>query len=312
MSVKDTCAGSALDSFTPQPPALIRNRPLTTAGQMVSYATLLRDPPTMHPMLNIAVRAARAGGRVLTKHMDRLDSIKVETKGPKDLVSEVDRLTENEIVQTLTRSYPDHAFICEESGVSGNPEAEIKWYIDPLDGTKNYLHGYPAFCISIAAAQNNRIEQAVIYNPVSQELFTATRGSGATLDGRRLRVARRHALDTALLGTGFGHSDPDNYRKYRRTLDAFNTSASGIRRQGSAALELAFVAAGRLDGYWQFGLKPWDIAAGALIVREAGGLIGDMKGEDSWLESGNVVAASPKIFDPMIRTFQRLGITELN
>ncbi|MEM7256021.1 MAG: inositol monophosphatase family protein [Pseudomonadota bacterium] len=265
----------------------------------------------MHPMLNIAVRSARAGGRVLTRHMDRLDSIKVETKGHKDFVSEVDRLTENEIIQTLTRSYPDHGFICEESGVSGNPDAEFKWYIDPLDGTKNYLHGYPSFCVSIAVAQNNRLEQAVIYNPISQELFTATRGAGATLDGKRLRVAKRSSIDTALLSSSFGHSAPESYRKYRRTLDAFTDSAAGIRKQGSAALDIAFVAAGRLDGYWQFGLKPWDVAAGALLVREAGGLIGDMRGEDSWLETGNVVAASPKIFDPMIRTFQRLGITEL-
>jgi len=265
----------------------------------------------MHPMLNIAVRAARDGGRVLTKYMDRVDTITVETKGPKDLVSAVDRMTEAEILQTLTRSYPDHAFVCEEGGISGNPESEFKWYIDPLDGTKNYLHGYPSFCVSIAVAQNNRMEQAVIYNPVSQELFTATRGAGATLDGRRLRVAKRNSLDTALLSTGFGHSKPESYRKYRRTLDAFHDSASGLRRQGSAALELAYVAAGRLDGYWQFGLKPWDVAAGALLVREAGGLVGNMKGEDGWLESGDVVAASPKIFDPMIRTFARLGITEL-
>lgn len=265
----------------------------------------------MHPMLNIAVRAARAGGRVLTKYMDRLDTIKVESKGHKDPVSEVDRLTEAEIVQTLARSYPDHAFVCEESGNTGNPAAEFTWYIDPLDGTKNYLHGYPAFCVSVAVAQNDRLEQAVIYNPVSQELFTATRGAGATLDGRRLRVAKRNSLESALLSSGFGHAKPDSYRKYRRTLDAFSDSASGVRRQGSAALELAYVAAGRLDGYWQFGLKPWDVAAGALLVREAGGLIGDMRGDNSWLETGNVVAATPKVFDPMIRTFARLGVTEL-
>ncbi len=261
-------------------------------------------------MLNIAVRAARAGGRVLTRHMDRLDSIKIETKGHKDFVSEVDRLAEAEIIQTLSRSYPDHGFVCEESGISGNPDAEFVWYIDPLDGTKNYLHGYPSFCVSIAAAQHNRIEQAVIYNPVSQELFTATRGAGATLDGKRLRVAKR-SIDAALLSTGFGHSKPDGYRRYRRTLDAFSESASGMRRQGSAALDLAYVAAGRLDGYWQFGLSKWDVAAGALLVREAGGLIGDMTGNENWFESGNVIAASPKVFDSMVRTFNQLKITEL-
>ena len=187
----------------------------------------------------------------------------------------------------------------------------MTWYIDPLDGTKNYLHGYPAFCVSIAAMQNKRLEQAVIYNPVSQELFTATRGAGATLDGKRLRVTKRNSLESALLSSGYAHSTPESYRKYRRMLDTFSDSASGVRRQGSAALDLAYVAAGRLDGFWQFGLKPWDTAAGALLVREAGGLIGDMRGDDSWFESGNVVAASPKVFDPMVRTFQRLGITEI-
>ena len=264
----------------------------------------------MHPMLNIAVRAARAGGRVLTRHMDRLDSIKIETKGHKDFVSEVDRLTEAEIVQTLSRSYSDHRFVCEESGTSGKSDAEFVWYIDPLDGTKNYLHGYPSFCVSIAVAQHNRLEQAVIYNPISQELFTATRGGGATLDGKRLRVGKRH-MEDALLSTGFGQSNEDSYRKYRRTLDAFSSSASGMRRQGSAALDLAYVAAGRLDGYYQFGLSTWDIAAGALLVREAGGLIGDMTGNEGWFESGNVVAASPKVFHSMIQTFNQLKITEL-
>lgn len=265
----------------------------------------------MHPMMNIAIRAARAGGRVLTKHMDRLDSIKIETKGHNDFVSEVDRLAEAEIVNTLSRSYPDHAFICEESGESGNPDAEFKWYIDPLDGTKNYLHGYPSFCVSIAAAQHNRMEQAVIYNPVSQELFTATRGGGATLDDKRLRVNKNTPISSALLSTGFANNGTSNYRAYRRTFDAFSEGASGIRRQGSAALELAYVAAGRLDGYWQFGLNKWDIAAGALIVREAGGLIGDMSGNEDWFESGNVIAASPKVFHSMVQTFNSLKIKEI-
>ncbi len=265
----------------------------------------------MHPMMNIAIRAARAGGRVLTKHMDRLDSIKIETKGHNDFVSEVDRLTETEIVNTLSRSYPDHAFICEEGGEIGNKDAEFKWYIDPLDGTKNFLHGYPAFCVSIAAAQHDRLEQAVIYNPVSQELFTATRGEGATLDGKRIRVSKNTAFNNALLSTGFSNNGTANYRAYRRTFDSFSEGASGIRRQGSAALELAYVAAGRLDGYWQFGLNKWDIAAGALLVREAGGLIGDMTGNEDWFESGNVVAASPKVFHSMIQTFMTLKISSV-
>lgn len=265
----------------------------------------------MHPMLNIAVRAARAGGRVLTKYMDRLDSVTVESKGKNDLVSEVDRLTESEIVSVLQRSYPDHQFICEESGLLGNDKADFKWYIDPLDGTKNYLHGYPAFCVSIAVAEKDRLQQAVIYNPVSQELFTATRGEGATLDGKKLRVSKRSALDTALLATGFTNNGKNDFEAYTKTLNHFTTTASGIRRQGSAALELAYVAAGRLDGYWQYNLKPWDVAAGALIVREAGGLVGDTKGEDNWLTSGNLVAATPRVFDPMIRSLKELQIYEI-
>ena len=265
----------------------------------------------MHPMLNIAVRAARAGGRVLTKYMDRLDSITVETKGKNDFVSEVDRLTEAEVVSVLQRSFPDHQFICEESGLVGNEKAEYKWYIDPLDGTKNYLHGYPSFCVSIAVEHKNRMEQAVIYNPVSQELFTATRGDGATLDGKRLRVSKRSNLESALLSTGFSNDGQNDYEAYLKTLNSFTTKASGIRRHGSAALELAYVAAGRLDGYWQFNLKPWDVAAGALIVREAGGLIGDTKGESNWMQSGNVIVATPKVFDQMVKTFRELKVYEI-
>lgn len=260
----------------------------------------------MHPMLNIAVRAARAGGRVLTKYMDRLDSLTVELKGKNDFVSEVDKLTEAEIVSVLQRSFPDHQFICEENGLIGNEKAEYKWYIDPLDGTKNYLHGYPSFCVSIAVAHKDRMEQAVIYNPVSQELFTATRGDGATLDGKRLRVSKRSNLETALLGTGYSNNGKSDYDAYLKSLNYFTANASGIRRQGSAALELAYVAAGRQDGYWQYNLKPWDVAAGALIVREAGGLIGDTKGESDWMQSGNVIAATPKVFDQMVRALKDL------
>lgn len=265
----------------------------------------------MHPMLNIAVRAARAGGRVLTKYMDRLDSLTVELKGKNDFVSEVDRLTEAEIVSVLQRSFPDHQFICEESGLVGNETAEYKWYIDPLDGTKNYLHGYPSFCVSIAVAHKDRMEQAVIYNPVSQELFTATRGDGATLDGKRLRVSKRAGLEDALLGTGYSNTGKGDYEAYLKSLNFFTTNASGIRRHGSAALELAYVAAGRQDGYWQYNLKPWDVAAGALIVREAGGLIGDTKGESDWMQSGNIIAATPRIFDQMVRTFKELKAYEI-
>jgi myo-inositol-1(or 4)-monophosphatase len=265
----------------------------------------------MHPMLNIAIRAARAGGRVVTQSMNRIDTIRVEAKGKNDFVSEVDHATETEIVNTLQRSYPDHRFICEENGEIGPEDAEFKWYIDPLDGTKNFLHGYPAFCVSIAVAKAGRLDQAVIYNPVSQELFTGSRGAGATLDGKRIRVAKRNGLENAMLSSGYSNRGSADFKAYLKTLATFTDRSSAIRRQGSAALDLAFVAAGRLDGYWEFGLKKWDSAAGALIVREAGGLIGDMSGDEHWFESGNVVAASPRVFNAMIRTFNEINVKEI-
>ena len=265
----------------------------------------------MHPMLNIAIRAARAGGRVLTKYMDRLDSVTIEEKGKNNLVSEVDRLTEAEVVSVLQKSYPDHQFICEESGTSGNDTSDFKWYIDPLDGTKNYLHGYPSFCVSIAVAIKDRLDQAVIYDPVSQELFAASRGAGATLDGKRLRVSKQVGLENALLSSGYSNNGKNDFDAYLKTFVHFTKSASGMRTHGSAALELAYVAAGRIDGYWQYGLKPWDLAAGALIVREAGGLVTDMQGEGNWLTSGNIVAATPRVFDPMIHSLRSLKVYEI-
>jgi len=255
--------------------------------------------------MNIAVRAARAGGRVLTKYIDRLDSITVETKGLNDFVSEVDRQAEVEIINTLAKSYPDHCFIGEESGQTGDPNSPFKWYIDPLDGTKNYIHGFPSFCVSIAAAQHDRLEQGVIYNPISQELFAATRGGGATLDGKRLRVSKCMSIDNALLTTGFPSGESVDRAAIVDTFSTFYNTASGVRCQGSAALELAYVAAGRIDGYWQKGLKKWDIAAGELIVREAGGLISDTQGEEGWFESGDIVAGTPKVFASMIRTLKQ-------
>ncbi len=280
-------------------------------------AVLLFYPPRlllaaftyMHPMLNIAIRAARAGGRVLTQYMDRVDSLQTTEKAKNDFVSEVDRRSEAEIVAVLRRSYPDHAILGEEGGASGAADAEFKWFIDPLDGTTNYLHGFPAYCVSIAVAQNRRLEQAVIYNPFTQELFTATRGAGATLDEKRIRVSKCNSIDSALLGTGFNNNGSQSQSGYLRTFREYNSSAGNLRRQGSAALDLAYVAAGRLDGFWEFGLQPWDSAAGALMVREAGGLVGTMTGKDDWLDSGNIVAATPRVYDSMLRTFARLKVT---
>lgn len=266
---------------------------------------------SMHPMLNIAIRAARAGGRVLTQYMDRAVSLQAAEKNRNNFVTEVDRRAEAEIIAVLRRSYPDHAILGEESGDTGKRDAEFKWYVDPLDGTTNYLHGYPAFCVSIAVAHNSRLDQAVIYNPVTQELFTASRGAGATVDEKRIRVSKRGAIEGALLGTGFINNGSQSQAGYLRTFREYNHSAGNIRRQGSAALDLAYVAAGRLDGFWEFGLKPWDTAAGALMVREAGGLVGTMSGKDNWLETGNIVAATPRVYDGMLRTFARLKVTSI-
>jgi myo-inositol-1(or 4)-monophosphatase len=263
----------------------------------------------MHPMLNIAIRAARAGGRVLTQYMDRVDSLQTTEKARNDFVTEVDRRSEAEIVNVLRRAYPDHAILGEEGGQSGEDNAPFKWFVDPLDGTTNYLHGYPAYCVSIAVAQHNRLEQAVVYNPFTQELFTASRGAGATLDEKRIRVSKCNAVADALLGTGFNNNGTLGQSGYLRTFREFNSTARNLRRQGAAALDLAYVAAGRLDGFWEFGLQPWDTAAGALLVREAGGLVGTMSGGDDWLESGNIVAASPRVYDSMLRTFSRLKAT---
>jgi len=266
----------------------------------------------MHPMLNIATRAARAGGRVLTKYMDRLGSLTVESKGKNDFVSEVDRLAEAEIVAVLSKAYPDHQFLCEESGLVGAEDSEYKWYIDPLDGTANFLRGQPMFSVSIAVAHKGRLEQAVVYDPVTQELFEASRGAGATLDGKRIRVSGIEKLEDSIVASGFDNNGTNKFDTYMKTYNHFATDAASVRQLGSAALMLAYVAAGRLDAYWQYDLKQWDIAAGALLVREAGGLIADTRGEDSWLESGTVLAATPRLFDPMVRSFAKLGVHEIN
>ena len=256
----------------------------------------------MHPMLNIAVRAARNAGRIITRHIDRVDSLSIDVKQRNDFVTDVDRMAETEIIQTLHRAYPDHAFWGEESGRQG--DSDYVWIIDPLDGTTNFIHGLPQFAVSIALQHKNRLEHAVVYAPMADELFTATRGEGAALNNKRLRVSKQRSLETALLGTGFPYRNDQDFDKYLKTFRAFVTGSAGVRRPGAAALDLAWVAAGRLDGFWEMGLHPWDVAAGALLVREAGGLIGNLRGEEGWLESGNVVAGNPKVFHGMLQTLK--------
>jgi len=257
--------------------------------------------PVMHPMLNIAVRAARAAGNTILRSIDHVPDLAVESKRKNDYVSEVDRQAELAIIDTIHRAYPDHAIMAEESGESGQADAEYVWIIDPLDGTTNFLHGLPHFAVSIGLQFRGRLEHAVIYNPMNQELYTASRGGGAFLNNRRLRVSARKDLDGALLGTGFPFRPEQNVNLYLETFKAFYGPTSGVRRAGSAALDMAYVAAGRLDGYWEFDLNAWDIAAGILLVREAGGVVVDFAGGENSLHSGNVIAANPRITHAMLR-----------
>jgi myo-inositol-1(or 4)-monophosphatase len=254
-------------------------------------------------MLNIAVRAARAAGDIIVRNMDRLDRLKVVTKQNNDFVSNVDHMSEQAIISTIQQAYPEHGILAEESG-SQAESSEYQWIIDPLDGTTNYLHGFPQFAVSIALKHKNRLEVGVIYDPVSQELFTAMRGDGAKLNDKKIRVSNQKGLNNALLGTGFPYSDQSYLDTYLETMKALMQKTAGIRRPGSAALDLAWLAAGRIDGFWEFNLKAWDIAAGALIVREAGGIVSDFQNKDGYLQSGDIIAASPKVFPEMLKIIQ--------
>ncbi len=260
----------------------------------------------MHPMLNTAVLAAREGGRIIARHVDRLDAVGVTEKSRNDFVSDVDRMAEQAIVQAIRKRYPDHAILAEEGGASGG--GDHQWIIDPLDGTTNFLHGFPHFAVSIALSVRGQLDQAVIFDPLRQELFTASRGSGAQLDGRRIRVTRRRGLEGSLLGTGFPFREIAHLDAHLQTLAALVPRAAGVRRAGSAALDLAYVAAARLDGFWEFGLAPWDMAAGALLVREAGGIVSDALGGEGFMDGGDVVAGSPRVHQEMLPHLRRAAL----
>ena len=257
----------------------------------------------MHPMLNIAIRAARLAGDLIVRHLDRAQDLKIAAKGYNDFVSEVDRLAESAIIETIHKAYPGHAILAEESGAQGDDE--YQWVIDPLDGTTNFLHGYPQFAVSIAQQHKGRLEQAVVYDPMRQELFTASRGRGAQLNNRRIRVSTRPGLEAALLGTGFPIRNIQNIETYLAGFRALLPRTAGIRRAGAASLDLAYVACGRLDGFWELGLQPWDIAAGALLVQEAGGLLSDPDGSETYMRSGNIAAGNPKVFKEMLQVLHR-------
>jgi myo-inositol-1(or 4)-monophosphatase len=252
----------------------------------------------MHPTLNIAIRAARSAGRVLLRYFDRVDQLAVESKRRNDFVSEVDRSAEAAIIQELRGKFPDHAILAEESGAQGT--SEFEWIIDPLDGTTNYLHGFPQFSVSIALRHRGRLEQAVVYDPLREEMFTASRGRGAQLNDRRLRVSARPGLEGALIGTGFPFRDHRHVDAYLGMFRAMLEDTAGLRRPGSAALDIAYVAAGRLDGFWELGLAPWDLAAGALLVTEAGGTVSDLAGGERYLDTGNLVAGNLKVHRAML------------
>ncbi|HWZ64109.1 MAG TPA: inositol monophosphatase family protein [Steroidobacteraceae bacterium] len=252
----------------------------------------------VQPLLNIAVRAARRAGEIIVRSLNRLESLTITSKGRNDFVTEVDHAAEHEIIQTIRRHYPQHAFLAEESGRSG--ESDTLWIIDPLDGTTNFLHGFPVFCVSIACQIKGRLEHAVIYDPMRGELFTASRGAGAHLDNHRMRVSKARSLDGALISTGFP------YRANLRYLDAYlgmlravTESAAGVRRPGAAALDLAYVAAGRVDAFWELGLSAWDTAAGTLLIQEAGGRIGTLTGAE-YRQEGHIVAGTPKVYAALL------------
>ena len=247
----------------------------------------------MRAALNIAVRAARKAGELITRRMEKVQSIPIDSKGRNDFVTEVDRQAEALIIEIIRKAYPGHGILAEESGAHAGDEHQ--WIIDPLDGTTNFLHGFPQFAVSIALRVKGRMEDALVYDPLREEQFTASRGHGALLNGRRIRVSRQRSLDGALLGTGFPFRSLDHLEEYLAMFRALFPVAAGIRRAGAASLDLAYVACGRLDGFWEFSLKPWDTAAGALLIKEAGGIITDMDGSDGFLESGNVVAGSARI-----------------
>jgi myo-inositol-1(or 4)-monophosphatase len=252
----------------------------------------------MQPLLNIAMRAARRAGDLIVKSLSRLDSLKVDSKGRNDFVTDIDRKAEADIIATIRRSYPQHAILAEESGRSGDDE--FVWIIDPLDGTTNFLHGFPTFAVSIAVEHRGRLQHAVVYDPMRQEFFTASRGDGAQLEGKKIRVSTQRTLEGALIGTGYPFREGATYvDEYLAMLKVIMSTAAGVRRPGAASLDLAYVAAGRIDGFWEFGLSAWDTAAGTLLIQEAGGRVGTPAGAEYALGS-NIVAGNPKVYEALL------------
>src|SRR3954462_12464479 len=254
----------------------------------------------MHPILNIAVRAARKAGSIINRASLDGSPLEVRSKCVNDFVTKVDGAAEEAIINVVRNAYPDHGFLAEESGKTAG-ETEYTWIIDPLDGTTNFIHGFPQYCVSIGVEHRGALAHGVIYDPSRNELFTASKGRGAFLSDRRIRVSKCLKLQDALVGTGFPFKELSRADLYLKQLKALMEKSSGVRRAGAAALDLAYVACGRLDAFWELGLMPWDMAAGVLLIQEAGGLVGNLEGNQGFMESGDICAAAPKIFSSLLR-----------
>ncbi|MCL2590488.1 MAG: inositol monophosphatase [Betaproteobacteria bacterium] len=263
--------------------------------------------PNLDPVVNIAIKAARRAAAIINQAANKLELLNIETKAPNDFVTEVDRAAEVAIIDILREAFPEHGILAEESGQTGagdGRKAEYVWMVDPLDGTTNFIHGFPQYAVSIALTRKGVPEHAVIFDPVSNELFTASRGRGAYMNDRRIRVSRCQRLADALLGTGFPFRQFAHIDTYLAMFRELAQKSVGLRRAGAAALDLAYVASGRLDGFWEIGLSPWDMAAGALLIQEAGGFVAGFDGEGGYFKSGNIVAGTPKVFTELLLTVQ--------
>ncbi|GAA5214488.1 inositol-1-monophosphatase [Corallincola platygyrae] len=258
----------------------------------------------MQPMLNIAVRAARSAGNIICRAYEQLDLVEAEQKSSNDFVTNVDREAEAAIVSAILKAYPDHQVVGEEHGIQGSDKSDYQWIIDPLDGTTNFMRGIPHFAVSIALKVKGSLDQALVFDPIRNELFTASRGGGAQLNGYRIRCSAAKDLNGTVLATGFPFKQKHYLENYLNIFSAMFNQAADVRRAGSAALDLAYVAAGRIDGFWEIGLKPWDTAAGELLLKEAGGLVSDFTGGHNHTESGNVVAGNPKVVKAMLTTMR--------
>jgi myo-inositol-1(or 4)-monophosphatase len=257
--------------------------------------------PNLHPMLNVAVKAARAAGAIINRAALDVESVRISQKQVNDFVTEVDHASEQAIIETLLTAYPGHGILGEETGSThGAKDSEFVWIIDPLDGTTNFIHGFPVYCVSIALAVRGKIEQAVIYDPTRNDLFTATKGRGTYLNDRRLRVSKRTQLKDCLISTGFPFRPGDDFKSYLAMMADVMPRTAGLRRPGAAALDLAYVAAGFSDGFFETGLQPWDVAAGSLLVTEAGGLVGNFTGEADFLEQKECLAGAPRIYGQLV------------